>query len=524
MVLDDEDGQDDDFETGEEELDPDCPCPSIIQDLDMDMGGDVLHVAVPNLYASASTPRLLQTTALVTIALYNGAVRLLEIPLTPPSDTVKDATVKSISRTSKELSIKGPLPSDLAMKLFPVDHLPDAGLQRQHEHEGIVSHLLVASASRALNTWTFSVAADALAGEEEGLFQRNQSIPLTSPASHLTFHPSSRYAQLLVTDISGAARIYDPYAPKTSPKRPGSSDSQLAQIKSTTTTGSAGRWIMTYHTGFQSAKEGSGPSALARRKKILGAKWVNSGKGILALLEDGQWGIWDLTGSARPDKGVEEFVLDGYLSPSTSSDAVEAAKSKKGLSKLAPMTPNTRKAKSEQLFTGAAKVSGVAARGGISVSSNNSRTSQTDESVVMWYNGDVYSITSMHQFWQRSTTNNGSFGSLYAPGLAHLTDIDLISENITSVSQFRSQSSSAGIGHMNTQRDLLITGEHRAIILQNIRPSTPSRGLFAAQLAERPASSRDTQMFDAAQDQGLDVINAVLDSMSAAPRKVGFAH
>ncbi|CAK4034224.1 hypothetical protein DOTSEDRAFT_91513 [Lecanosticta acicola] len=513
MVLDDDDTPDAEFEDEEEELDQDCPYASITQELDLSMEWDVLRVAVPSLNSSALTPPLLRKNALVTIALSNGTVMLLQIPLNPPAERAKDQARMQIYDTRNELAGKGPVPSNVAVKFFPVDSHASTGLKRQQE--GVEGHLLIASAFRALNIWTMSVMAHELAGEEQSMFQRFQTVPLSSPSTCLSFHPSVRSAQVLLVDISGAARIYDPHALKTAPKRPGSSDSQLEAPKAT---GAPGKWITTYLTGFHSEQDVA--PGLARRKKILDAKWVNSGKGVLALMDDGQWGVWDVLGTLRSENHIQGFVLEGYLSSSPVGDAVESNKPKKGLSNLAPMTPNTRKAKSQELFTGAPKVAGVASRGGISVSSTTPRTGQTDESVVMWYNTDVYSIASMQQFWQRSTSSGGSVGSMHAPAMAHLTDIDLISENITSVSQFRSQFSSAGIGHMNTRRDLLISGEHRALILQNLRPPTPARGLFS--LVERPAS-RDVAMSDSSLGQGLDGINAVLDSMNTTSRRVGFA-
>jgi hypothetical protein len=143
----------------------------------------------------------------------------------------------------------------------------------------------------------------------------------------------------------------------------------------------------------------------------------------------------------------------------------------------------------------------------------------------MWYGNELYSITSMQTFWQRSTNNKGSFGSLYSPGISHITDIRLFHENITSVAHFSAQLSSAGIGQMNTQRDLLISAEHRFIILQALRPPTPSRQLFQ-QVADRPVS-RDQHMLDAG-NLDIDGMDRLLDNMAGggnrSPRKVGFAH
>lgn len=284
---------------------------------------------------------------------------------------------------------------------------------------------------------------------------------------------------------------------------------------------------MSYHTAHFIPKDLPDlDPALTRRKKILGARWVLAGKGVLVLLEDGEWGIWDVS-SSQPGKCVEDFALRGFLGSSSSTEHAEPNKNKRGVSKLAPMTPNTRKTKAEQLFTGEVRVPGVAPTGGIAVHANNPRTGQADESVAIWYGSEIYSITSTQAFWQRSTSSNGGFGSLHAPGLSHITDISLSNEIITSISQFPIKGS-AGLGQMNTQRDLLVSGEHRAIVLQTQRPDKPARNLFQQQIDERPVEAvRDQHMLDVG---ALDVdgLDRMLETMAAghantATRKVGFA-
>jgi hypothetical protein len=283
---------------------------------------------------------------------------------------------------------------------------------------------------------------------------------------------------------------------------------------------------MTYHTAFHSSTESTETSSASiRRKKILDARWVISGKAILALLEDGEWGIWDVTSSSA-GKRVEDFAVRGFLGTSSTLEQSEPSKPKKGGSKLAPMTPNTRKSKAEHMFASTSNVPGVAPRGGISVAPNYSRAGQSDESVAIWYNSDIYSITSMQSFWQRITTGaSGGFGSLYAPGLSHITDFNLNNELITSISQF-SAKTSADLGQMNTQRDLLVSAEHRAIILQTLRPASSGGRLLFQQAAEAPVTAaNDQQMLDTGA-MDLDTMDRMLDDMAAgAPttRKVGFA-
>lgn len=474
----------------------------------------MLHVAIPALPPSASIPGILQKVAVIVIASADGSLRTLQIPLAPPEDARKDEFIEQIVRTQIELVASGPLPRAIAIKLLRTEDQATTARTRQQDS---AYQFLVACANRSLSIWTAPVVEHAIVADRS---KRIHKLALHSPAAHLSFHPSSKSSALLLTDVSGAVRIFDPYATRM-PQRPASSGSSHSNAPMTT---ELGNWVITFQAPFENIKESDVSPALVRRKKVLDAEWVLTGKGILTLLDDGQWGVWDVTGSTRPGKNLQEFVLEGYLASATSSEPAEPTLPKKGLSKLAPMTPNTRKSKAEQLFTAPTKVQGTAARGGISVAANHSRSGQADETVAMWYNSEVYSITSMQSFWQRSTSNGGGIGSLYAPGLSHISDLDLFNENITSLSQFSSRSSSAGIGQMNTQRDLLVSAESRAIVLQALRPSTTTRTLF--EVAERPAAAhRDQQMLDAGA-LGTDGLDRMLDNMQSgntATRRVGFA-
>ncbi|SMR63804.1 unnamed protein product [Zymoseptoria tritici ST99CH_1A5] len=511
------DAAEDEYEAEEEEQDADCPYPTIIEDLDIEVGTNVLHVEVPAVHVSSLTPSILRKTAIVVIGSSDGTIRILQIPLAPPSEGTKDSIARKIGRSQIELSAGGSVPASLAIKYLPADDSrSDTFAAPKHAPE---DQILVASVSRALSIWSVAIGKNGLAAHDDMLLRRAQ---MHFPANGVTFHPSSRLAQVLVTDTSGTARIYDPHTSRSARRRPATGDSVAEPSNAPIPTGD---WIMTYHTAFNSTILPSEVEPVSpRRKKILDARWVISGKAILTVLEDGEWGIWDVT-TAPPGKRVEEFTVRGFLGTSSTLEQSEPAKPKRGASKLAPMTPNTRKTKSEELFAGTPKMVGVAPPGGISVAPNYSRTGQSDESVVIWYNSEIYSITSMQSFWQRSTTGaSGGFGSLYAPGLSHITDINLNNELITSVSHF-SANTSAGLGQMNTQRDILVSAEHRIIALQTIRPaSSVGRTLF--QQPAEVATAKDQQMLDAGA-MDLDAMDRMLDDMAGGAatttRKVGFA-
>jgi hypothetical protein len=487
------------FEDEEDETDPDCPYPSIIQDVDVKLDVEAQHLAIPALPTSAlNKDDALRRHAAIALGCSDGSLRVLAFELSPPTAAGKSRYTKDIlSRQLVFPHSNGPCTA-LTAKIVVAASTEDAGQTS--------SILLVSTASNVLHTYRFGVFND-LSTSENDAQVRTTNLPHIAKA--VAFHPSATSTELLIVDISGAVRIYDPFASR--------SDSVTADNANDST----GLWYASFMSTYR--QKTAGP---ARRKQILDVQWALSGKAILALLEDGEWGVWDLATSSQRSKSVQEFVLRGFLNASSGPEGSLGAHSKSS-SRLAPMTPNTRKTKSETFFGGAPTAPIGIAHGGISVSSSSIRAGQTDESVVLWYNADVYSIPSLQQFWHRSTTNNSNssnFGSLYAPGLTHITDINLMNESITSVSQFAASTANSGVGHMNTQRDLLVSGEHRLIISQTLRPPTPARQLFQQAMPERPIP-RDQRMLDAGQLDigGLDRMLDGMENSDGRSRRVGFA-
>jgi hypothetical protein len=142
----------------------------------------------------------------------------------------------------------------------------------------------------------------------------------------------------------------------------------------------------------------------------------------------------------------------------------------------------------------------------------------------MWYGNEVYTIPSISSFCQRSASSEGgSFGSLYGPGLVQLSEINLRNENISAIAQFAASESASNLGQMNVPRDLFIAAEYQAIVLQTVKPAVPARSLFqAASTTDRPPLQQDQRMLDAG-ELDLGGMDRLLDSMANRPRKVGFA-
>jgi hypothetical protein len=496
------------WEAEEDELDPDCPYPDMLQEVDVDLDAEVLRIAVPQLPTAPSqrSGKMLKAHGVIAVACADGTQRVISFALAPPAPSREDKYANTVRGGQVIFPANGPVCHALAAKIVPADVL-DPNCETQ-----ATEFLLVTVASDVLRLYRFSIFDELTALEQDA---STRVIPLPHPAVHVAFHPSSKSAQLLLSDVCGAVRLFSPYVSSGRSSSSGSGGPADAGGEK------LGRWEMALHTSFAFTKNG-----LANRKRILDAKWILGGKAVLVLLEDGEWGVWDLSGS-QPGRNAEEFTLRGYLGASATESP--ASTHPKKSSRLVPMTPNTRKTKAEVLFSGPPKTPGVAASGGITVASGSTRLGQQDESIIMWYNSQIYCIQSLQAFWQRSTNqNSNTFGSLHSPGLTHITDINLHNENITSISQFAPITSSSSIGQMNTQRDLLVSAEHRLIILQALRPAGPARMLFQrADASEVPkASALDQKMLDVGQ-LDLGGMDRMLESMAAGdarPRKVGFAH
>ncbi|KAK5113494.1 hypothetical protein LTR62_003363 [Meristemomyces frigidus] len=492
----------------EEDDDPDCLCPSIIQHVDIDLGSEVSLLAVPLLPTALIKPNdALRKHGAVAVACDDGSQSVLNFDLLPPHEDGKAAYVEDVTNRQIQFPSNGEACTALSAKIVLADSTYD------DFESPTTSFLLVSTGSNTLNMYRFSVFEN-LTNLQQDAELHTTNLP--QGAKCVIFLPSASSTQLLLSENSGAVRIYDPVAPNESV---GQNDEDQTESEK------PGRWIISFTTSHASHHD-----SLPRRKQVLAAHWIRSGRAVLAILDDGEWGIWAVDGSVSTGKSPNDFIVRGYLGTAPSAESSLNGKQVKNASKLAPMTPNTRKIKAENFFGGAPKSTSTAGapQAGISVSTSSVRAGQTDESVVLWYNDDIYSITSLQQFWQRSTGmgSKNSFGSLYAPGLTLITDINLCNERITSISQLSPNAANSGVGHMNTQRDLLVATEHRLIILQSQKPANavPIRQLFQ-QPADPAPVERDQRMLISRQ---LDVggLDRVLDSMAdgnARPRRVGFA-
>ena len=209
-----------------------------------------------------------------------------------------------------------------------------------------------------------------------------KTLALSKPASRIAFntaqYPKPRHSQLLIADSAGTTRIYDPF---TLPIRKRRGSGSRAE---------PGAFVGTFRSSFESVKNVAlTPAVLPSRKAIIDAAWASDGRHIIALLADGEWGVWDVDRSGpSPPADPSAFSLRGYVGTAEKEGTSGGASSPKRGSRnsLAPMTPNTRKRKEETLFQGSASSSTVATRGGVSVASIRSNNGvSAEDSVLIWY-------------------------------------------------------------------------------------------------------------------------------------------
>lgn len=209
---------------------------------------------------------------------------------------------------------------------------------------------------------------------------------------------------------SGSVSIFDPF---TVPKRGLSSEWEDS---------SPGAWLVTLTTTFTSPSSihASAP-CMIEHQQILDAEWTAGGRSIIALLTNGQLGIWDRSAPLKEYKSSDScntpFAFSAYLTSTLSSNSQNSyslglKKPRGSRSSVAPMTPQTRGTKSATLFRGGdEELTTMPAKGGLSVTPYSSISEEsTDDYVTLWYDEAIYTILSLRTYRTKKT------GSLFGAG------------------------------------------------------------------------------------------------------------
>jgi hypothetical protein len=555
------------FEDEEEELDPDEPYPSVIQQVRLSFNTEVLHIAVPQiaptstLRTAESTPSVFSKKLVFTATCADSTVRVVTLPLSPPPDSAKDKALSASSQYGEEVikfhghqSIARGVTMTWTSRGEPsakyendddmeIDAEGDVGAtagQRRQQLSRLRSQpsaaagfdLLVATHSAELGgllkIWRFELTETSVNNAHP--IAPYKTITLRKPASRIAFntaqYPKRRHSQLLITDLTGTARVYDPFAPASRQRRSGSRTEP-------------GAFTSMFKSTFESVRGNPYiPPILATRKAILDAAWTSDGRHILALLADGEWGVWDSDQSGpSPAADPAAFSLRGFVGTAEKEGSSNGSSSPKrgGRSSLAPMTPNTRRRKEDHLFHGSSSGIAVPTRGGVSVASSTaSNGTAPEDSVIIWYGSEVYRIADLGKFWARNTSANRG-QSLPGPGLTQIHDVPLLGESITSITQFDTTTAAS---RMAIGRDILISAEHRLIISASTnQPLSRELGaVFTLPQAEEEDNRRADQALLTRGELDLGGMDRLLEDMEGSgsgsglksltmgnPRKVLFA-
>ncbi|KAI1000498.1 hypothetical protein K3495_g7696 [Podosphaera aphanis] len=448
------------FEDEEEEYKPSLPYPGIRQFLDLSLGSSVLQIAVLPPSVLKSDQFALKNRIVFVAACSDFSVRLITLPLTPPSPSSKS---RSDLGTDLASANAGHGKWGEKITILNGHNRPSDGVSLTIDSSSSDPHYIIASHSREVNgrllLWRYSLQS------QLSHVEPFQSIFLASPAKSISFNPSpSNSNYLLVAETAGACRIYDFNDSKSQP----TAQDGLAATQ--------GNWLLSLFTGFKIAQADSlplGTHARFGRKAIVDAQWISNGRAIIVLLDDGEWGVWDVecSGSGVPQsfvncqgiKGgsISEYSFTGFIHSTNKSYKTGPLQN---VSKFAPMTPGTRK--SIDPFT---MQSAEAASGQIFVMEmpSSSSTIYTDEAVLLRL-GETYAlIPSVSKFSAAQGGKESSsnlFGGDTGGRIINLAGIDLQGERCSAVSLIPSKRGKFANALLP---DVVILGEHRFLILNS---------------------------------------------------------
>ncbi|CAK7210341.1 hypothetical protein SBRCBS47491_000745 [Sporothrix bragantina] len=408
----------------------------IVQTLDLALGQAVLSVAVLPIAPCAAKdaePTFLQEQMVFAITCRATAdVYVVTLPLTPPSNESK-------SRPQLRTNL---LAGNLGRGAFGDVLIPLGGQNRRGEGVAITlakqkapssttaaggssnasaartpTRVIVAvharEASGTLRLW------DVVVGTKRGASERPvepfQTEYLPSPLAGVAFNPTHP-TQLLAVDPQRAVRIYD----YTIPAIP-SDDMTEGPFPP------QGSWLLSLYPPF--ARGGLTQTA---RKPIVAAAWIAHGHAILALLADGQWGVWDIDrtstsnssgggvfGAGSATSGIRgaaltNFSISGQIEGTTPlrNPATSSRKSTEG--DFVPMTPHTRRDALAASFAGGVERL-VATPGGVEVVQQRSLrgTAAGKETALLWLGGSDYTVAvipDVSRFWDSQLRRSSGGG------------------------------------------------------------------------------------------------------------------
>ncbi|KAL8778378.1 MAG: hypothetical protein Q9213_007447 [Squamulea squamosa] len=542
------------LESDEEEYDPSKPFERMIQSLDLPFGVAVLRIAFPPLPIDSlqrthgALPPLFSEKLVAAVICSDATVRLVTLPIAPPSPAVKRKAAANnkpfvadgkVGRYGEQITLVNggndhqAVPRCVCLTIVPSPLGEDSDLEMDENRRELARSassdrrrrrsrtrsqsqslrgdegwdLLIASASSELSglllLHRIPLTADGNRLDTSTIHTVPWSIQhLPSPAASLEFNPAlpndERNSILLVAEAKGPVRILN--------------------CLPTDTAGQC-TWLVTLLPGFQPSTSGR-----ALRKHALDAQWVRGGKAVLVLLADGEWGIWDLFDAqptalstthvpqARTLGSFAKFAISGSISanPRLSNADGRDIQNRDGgkASRLAPMTPGTRRIRQENLFSGPVQQNEGPARGGISLVSSQDAKS-TDDALLLWYNDSITLIPSLQTHWVNKVKGTGNLFGNGAKGEAKtISNISLQGERRNDVVLLTASHQSKE-KHSSDAESIVVLGETRIVLVTPPLREPPT----TSKIPPNPPS--DQRLLERG-DLTLKGMDRVLASMSGA--------
>lgn len=264
--------------------------PEVIQTLDLAVGMDIHHIAVPPTAPrspgeQSSEADILTETMVFAVTSARGSTTVITLPLTPPShDSVAREDLRSNllagavgqgkwGETLISLGGQSRYPDGIAISLLP------RRASNSDRNKSTVRAIVAVhgkDASGTLRLWDVPINTPS----DSPAIEPFQTEYLPNPLTSIAFNPLHS-TQLLAVASPHAVRVYD-YSISSIPQDDISEGPWPSH----------GSWLLSLYPPF--ARATTSPCS---RKPVVGAEWISHGRAILALLADGQWGIWDIEGA-----------------------------------------------------------------------------------------------------------------------------------------------------------------------------------------------------------------------------------
>ena len=553
------------FEAEEEEVDPDAPYRDVVRCIDIPLGTAATRIATPYIakdIAQATpgeSPSIYDHRIVIAASCSDLSLRIISAPLDPPAPEVHDIAkmdvqvVKieganshqqfisdiSITHTATLLDIQGTSEGDSQ----PTQQTRS---RAQAQNDNAETHpvqwsLLIASISCTgaglLLIHQMSIQRNQISASPEALVPIRRTYLRTSSMSAELFfntsvYPAERHSTLLVVLPSeSTVKVYQVFQSSYPRERRGSNatNDSVSSTRSARTSGTdRSKFLITLLPSFVQEEN----EVVQRRKTVLDAKWVAGGRAVIALLEDGEWGIWDLEAVGPVSAGsgtnlirgqgnisgihggsLTRFAVRAHIAPPVEMPQKSSKPQPQSSSgSLVPMTPSTRKVRSEGLFRGSkldadAAAAGVQQHGSISVMDLSATYSSHDESVLITYANETVYVPSLSSFWKTETKPT----RLPMPILGGQAPRSISLFPIVSPSD--GPIASPGIfDAAQSIPDILILTTHRLILSLNALATHHSSIDSLSQTA--PARSDQTLLVSG--DLDVDGMDRLLDDMNAA--------